>query len=124
MVYSVMYYAFEAITKGILTFIIKLYEHAHPKRLIEEKPKKAEERPPSWGYVKVPGPQPEYRFLNRATKIRLSIPALIEAPIEAREYKAPPARLFFTFSEAASKDFFKEIERLAEYVEKEKRGGQ
>ena len=48
----------------------------------------------------------------------VSIPGLVRLPIRAHELGKPPVRLYFTFAEAASKDWFKEIEWLAEQAEK------
>jgi len=119
MVYSVFYYAGEAIARAVTSLVLKLYERmARRKPAVEEKPK--EEKPPSWGWFETETPfGREYRFVGRYTSLRLSVPDLINMPrfIESqRGYQHE--RMFFTYSEVASKEWFKEIEALAELLRK------
>ncbi|RLF08524.1 MAG: hypothetical protein DRJ60_00235 [Thermoprotei archaeon] len=119
MVYSVFYYATEAITRAFVGLILKIVEHAKRRRIVEEK--RREKRPaPSWGFFKVMSEagMPEYTWIGRATNLKVAIPGLIRLPIAARELRKPPTRLYFSFAEAASKDWFREIEWLAEQAEK------
>jgi len=120
MVYSVFYYATEAITRAFVGLILKIVEHMQRRRMVEEK-RREEKRPaPSWGFFKVVNEAgiPEYTWIGRATNLMVSIPGLIRLPIRAHEARKPPTRLYFSFAEAASKDWFKEIEWLAEMAEK------
>jgi len=119
MVYSVFYYASEAITRGIVGLILKISEYTQRRRMVEEK--RREEKPaPSWGFFSTVNPYGtrEFTWIGRATNLRVSIPSLIKLPVKAHELEKPPSRLYFTFNEAASKDWFKEIEWLAEQAEK------
>jgi len=126
MVYSVFYYAMEAMTRAILGFTLKVYEMVkgrEKKKMVQEK--KKEERPePTWGFFSTVNMYnvKEYKWIGRSTNLMVSIPSLIKLPIRAHEKAKPPSRLYFTFSEAASKDWFKEIEWLAEMVEKGGKG--
>ena len=128
MVYSVFYYASEAITKAVVGFGLKVAEWIEERRRARErrivKAKEREAPAPSWGFFEVTNPagDREVRYLGRASKIEVTIPLLTEVGI-ARHKTSPPTRLYFTFREAASKDWFKEIEWLAEQAEKRGGGG-
>lgn len=117
MVYSVFYYASEALTRALATLVLKIYEYKSRRRMVEEKPPEAP--PPSWGWFTTvnPGGVREYTWIGRSTGLRVSIPLHVEIPLEAYKSK-PPVRLYFTFTEAASREWYKEIERLAELAEK------
>lgn len=119
LVYSVMYYATEAITRTIVGLILKIYEWLHRRAIIERKPRK-EEAVPSWGFFEVVNEAGvrEYVWLGKVSKLKVSIPGLIGLPIKATRLEKPPTRLYFTFAEAASKKWFDEIEWLASQVEK------
>jgi hypothetical protein len=119
MVYSIFYYAFEAITKVIVNLGIKIYEWLKKAPLIKEKEieKKA---PTGWGFFIGQNPYgaKEYSFIGRTIKINASIPDLIGLrTIRANEGKIPE-KLYFTFGEVASKNWFKEIEELSKAIEK------
>jgi len=125
MVYSVFYYASEAITRAVVGLVLKIVEHMHRRRMVEEKPRREEAKPPSWGFFGTINPYgaKEYTWIGRATGLKVSIPELItRLPIRAYELRKPPTRLYFSFAEAASKDWFKEIEWLAEQAEKQAGG--
>ena len=125
MVYSVFYYASEAITRAVVGLILKIVEHMQRRRMVEEKPRREEAKPPSWGFFGTINPYgaKEYTWIGRATSLKVSIPELTtRLPIRAHELRKPPTRLYFTFAEAASKDWFKEIEWLAEQAEKQTGG--
>jgi len=125
MVYSVFYYATEAITRAFVGLILKVIEHMQRRRMVEEK-RREEERPaPSWGFFGITNPYgaKEYTWVGRATNLKVAIPGLIKLPIAAHELRKPPTRLYFSFAEAASKDWFKEIEWLAEQAEKAAKEG-
>ena len=124
MVYSVLYYATEAITRAFVGLILKVAERVQRRRMVEER-RRGEEGQASWGFFKVVNEAgvPEYTWVGRATGLKVSIPGLIRLPIAARELKRPPTRLHFSFAEAASKDWFKEIEWLAEQAERAARRG-
>jgi len=119
-VYSVFYYATEAITRAVVALIIRVYEHLRRRRMVEERRRREEARPPTWGFFKTVNPYgaAEYTWVGRATNLMVSIPALVRLPVRAHEARGPPTRLYFTFAEAASKDWFREIEWLAEQAEK------
>ena len=116
MVYSVFYYASEAITRAVVGLILKIYDLLQRRQIIEKKPKK---KRPSWGFFETTNPYgtKEYVWVSRATNLKVVIPSLIRLPVTAYRGK-PPTRLYFTFAEAASKNWFKEIEWLAEQAEK------
>jgi len=118
MVYSVFYYASEAITRAFIGLILKVAERMRRRRMVEEKPKR--KMPPSRGFFRTVNPAgiAEYTWVGGATNLKVSIPGFIRLPIPAHEVEKPPTRLYFTFAEAASKDWFKEIEWLAEQAEK------
>ena len=124
MVYSIFYYATEAITRAIVEAILKVYDwwRLRKTRLVTEKRK--EEKPvPKWGFFETINPHGirEYTWVGRHTKLAISIPDLIDLKMPAYPGK-PPVRLYFTFVEAASKDWFKEIEVLAEFAERAREG--
>jgi len=122
MVYSIFYYAFEAITKVIVSIGIKIYEWLKKAPLIKEK-EVEEKYPTGWGFFSRQNPYgaKEYSFIGRSTKINVSIPDLIGLrTIRANEGKIPE-RLYFTFGEVASKNWFKEIEELSKAIEKERK---
>ena len=126
MVYSVFYYATEAITRVIVGFILKVYEYMQHRRIIREKPKEERKPVPAWGFFSTVNPYgaKEYVWIGRSTNLMVSIPSLVKLPIRAHETEKPPTRLYFSFAEAASKDWFREIEWLAEQAEKvAKEGG-
>ena len=126
MVYSVFYYGMEAITRAILGFTLKLYEIAKKKEKEKVVKKKKKEAPaPTWGFFSTVNMYnaKEYTWVGKSTNLKVSIPSLIKLPIKAHETAKPPERLYFTFGEAASPDWFKEIEHLAELIEKSSKGG-
>ncbi len=120
MVYSIFYYATEAITRAVVSLILKALERRKPS--VERKAPEVEilYSASAWGFARVSsyGLVAEYRFVPRATRLSISIPELVPLNIEHRRIEAQPERLFFTFTEAASKDWFKTIEWLAEQLEK------
>jgi len=124
MVYSIFYYASEAITRAIVGFILKVFEYMQRRRMVTEKPKEERAAPPTWGFFTITNPYgaKEHVWIGRSTNLMVSIPNLINLPIKGHEVAKPPTRLYFTFKEAASKDWFKEIEWLAEQAEKAKEG--
>jgi len=123
MVYSVFYYAGEAIARAVTSLVLKLYGRMAGKPVVEEKPK--EEKPPSWGWFEATTPfGREYRFVGRYTNLRISVPDLINMPRFIESHGGyPHERLFFTYSEVASKEWFKEIEALAELLRKQRVAG-
>jgi len=123
-VYSVFYYASEAITRAVVGLALKIYESIHRRRMVERKEREAR-RPRPWGFFETTNPSGirEYTWVGRATNLTVSIPEFIKLPINAHKTEKPPTRLYFTFAEAASKDWFKEIEWLAEQAEKRAGGG-
>lgn len=124
MVYSVFYYATEALTRAVVTTILKIYERMQRIKAVKEKEEKPP-KPPARGFLASVNPQGvrEYVWFGKATKLRVSIPELVELPIRASGGGRPPVRLYFSYSEAASKGWFKDIEWLAEQVEKMAGGG-
>jgi hypothetical protein len=115
-VFTAFYYATEAITKVIVWIAVKLLA---PKRAFVKE--KGREERPSWGWFETKSPYgwSEARWVGRATGIQASIPQLPGMGEVVRASSGPPpVRLYFTFTEAASKDWFKEIEELARRAER------
>ncbi len=126
MVQSVMYYAMEAITRFIVSVALWLHERLSRRPVVEEKPKveKPTYQGPGFYLVKDSQGRNVLQWVGRATKLSIAIPHvddLLSYPVP-REHlirvDKPNVRLYFTFAEAASKDWFKEIEALAEIAEK------
>lgn len=121
MVYSIFYYATEAVTRAIVEAILKIYDwwQARKARLVTEKEREEKPPMPRWGFFTTVNPYgaKEYTWVGRHTKLMVSIPDLIDLRLPAHPGR-PPVRLYFTFAEAASKEWFKEIEWLAEQAEK------
>jgi len=127
MVYSVFYYASEALTRAIVGLTLKIIERMQYRKMVTEKREEEEEaRVPTWGFFATTNPYgaKEYTWIGKSTSLKVSIPGLINLPIKAHEMRKPPTRLYFTFSEVASKDWFKEIEWLAEQAEKSEKLGE
>jgi len=128
MVYSIFYYASEAITKAVVGLALKIADWLRERRRARErrivKGKKKETPPPKWGFFEVTNPAgvKEVRFIGKAVRLDITLPLLTEVGV-GRYKTPPPTRLYFTFAEAASKDWFKEIEWLARVAE-EKAGGE
>jgi len=122
MVYSVFYYASEAITRAIVGLTLKIVEHRQRQRMVTEKEVEEEIPAPTWGFFATTNPhgEKEYTWVGKSTGLKVSIPGIINVPVKAHDFKKPPTRLYFSFSEATSKDWFKEIEWLAEQAEKPK----
>jgi len=121
MVYSIFYYASEALTRALVAFILKIYEYMQRRKRVIVRKKEEKEKAPTWGFFTSINPygEREYVWVGRSTNLIISIPELTgRLPIKAHETARPPTRLYFTFKEAASKDWFKEIEWLAEQAEK------
>jgi len=121
MVYSIFYYATEAITRAIIEAILKIYDWWRLRKMKLVTERKREEKPtPRWGFFETVNPHgvKEYAWVGRHTRLMVSIPDLIGLKTVQAHPGKPPVRLYFTFAEAASKDWFKEIEALAEYAER------
>lgn len=94
-----------------LAFSIKDFLEREERKLIEEK--KREELPRWWIQQ---DDEAGRSVLAWNGSLRVSIPTThIQPNIPNVIYREkPPTRTYFTFKEAASKDFFKELERLVE----------
>ena len=122
MVYSVMYYATEAIVRAIVGLILKIHEHLRKGAIVRAKEKKPSEPPPRFGFFKTTNEAgaTEYVWRGRSTRLNVQIPDLLGG-LDIRAHERPPVegtRLYFSYIEAASKDWFKEIEWLAKQAEK------
>jgi hypothetical protein len=113
MVYSALY----TLSKAIADILVKILL-ASRRRVVREKPK---EEVPRFGWFEQQTPlgYSESTYVGRYTALQVTIPHIVEATSElVPSYKAkPPIRLYFTFLEAASKDWFKDIETLAKQAE-------
>lgn len=127
MVYSVMYYASEAITRFIVGIILRIYEVIEKRRMVEEAPREEKPGLPRYGFFQTVNQAgvTEIVYVGRDTKLRAHIPILgIRPVVETVNAPPPPERLYFTFTEAASKEWFREIEWLAEQLEKQRKRGE
>jgi len=136
MVYSVIYYATEAITRAILSFIFAIKDWLERRAMIEYKPEKEKPVvPPGYsGFIKVfnsAGGQ-VYKWTSKALNMDVRIPVVggIDPGIPALDLtkEKMPTRLHFLWAEAASPRWFEDIEALAKIAEraarkKEKKGG-
>ena len=117
MVYSALYTLSKAITDVLVKILL-----AKRRKIVKEKPR---EEIPRYGWFESQTPlgYTESVYVGRYTAVHVSIPHAVEATAELvpsykSSYKSkPPTRLYFTFAEAASKEWFKEIEALAKHVE-------
>jgi hypothetical protein len=113
MVYSALY----TLSKAITDIIIKVLM-GRRRKVVKEKPR---EEVPRYGWFETATPlgYSESVYVGKATALHVVIPHIVEATTElVPSFRArPPARLYFTFLEASSKDWFKEIEALAKQVE-------
>jgi hypothetical protein len=113
MVYSALY----TLSKAIADILVKILL-AKRRKIVKEKPR---EEIPRYGWFESQTPlgYTESVYVGRYTAVYVSIPHAVEATTElVPSYRSkPPARLYFTFTEVASKEWFKEIEALAKQVE-------
>jgi len=113
MVYSALY----TLSKAIADILVKILL-AKRRKIVKEKPR---EEIPRYGWFESQTPlgYTESVYVGRYTAVQVSIPHAVEATtVLVPSYRSkPPARLYFTFTEAASKEWFKEIEALAKQVE-------
>jgi hypothetical protein len=123
-VYTVFYYAgmvFAKIIVYIVSKIMGLKARFIGAREAEEKPSA-----PSWGWFESKSPlgYSEITWVGKATGLVVSLPQPPGISPVVRYYAGKsPARLYFTFREAASKEWFKEIEELAKRVEESEKSG-
>ena len=124
MVYTVFYYAgvvFAKIIVYIVSKIMGLKARFIGAREAEEKPSA-----PSWGWFESKSPlgYSEITWVGKATGLAVSLPQPPGiSPVVQYYAGKPPTRLYFTFREAASKEWFKEIEELAKRVEESEKSG-
>jgi len=123
-VYTVFYYAGIVFTKIIVYIVSKIM--GLKARFIGAR--EAEEKPsaPSWGWFesKTPLGYSEITWVGKSTSLIVSLPQPPgTSPVVQYHSGKPPTRLYFTFREAASKEWFKEIEELAKRVEESEKGG-
>jgi len=122
MVRSIALYIGETLGRALAALVLRLLRAKRP--FVEEKPRR--EKPPSWGWFEtanVFGAR-EYVFVGRYTNLRIRIPDYPSA-LRIPAYKASPPgeRMLFTYSEVASKEWFKEMEALAEMLESRRVAG-
>lgn len=137
MVYSVIYYATEAVTRAVIAFIFTLKEWLERRAMVERKPREKPLIPPGYtGFLKVHDEAggAVYRWRGRALNMDVRIPVAggIDPRIHSLDLTAekPPVRLHFLWAEAASPRWFEDIEALAKVAEraarerrKRRRGG-
>jgi len=124
-VYTVFYYAGLVFAKIIVYIVSKIM--GLRARFVGAK--EAEEKPhvPSWGWFESRSPlgYSEVVWVGRSTSLMVSLPQPPgTSPVVQYYAGKPPVRLYFTFREAASKEWFKEIEELAKRVEESEKGGE
>jgi len=136
MVYSVIYYASEAITRAVVSLFFAVKDWLERRAMVEYKPEREKPPiPPGYaGFVKVfnsAGGQ-VYRWKGRTLNMDVRIPVVggIDPGIQAVDLtkERMPTRLHFLWAEAASPRWFEDIEALAKIAEraarkKEKKGG-
>ena len=117
MVQTVFYYASMVLVKFLVYIISKIL--ALKKTFIKEAPRE-ERLKPQYGWFESKNTMySEIVWVGRATGLTVSIPQVAPTTQVVKPYQGkPPVRLYFTVSEAASKDWFKQIEELAEMAEK------
>lgn len=125
MVYTVFYYSGVVLTKAIVYIISKIMGLRRFVRAVER-----EEKPPApshgWFESKSPLGYSEITWIGKSTSLIVSLPQPPgTSPVVQYHSGKSPVRLYFTFREAASKEWFKEIEELAKRVEESgERGGE
>jgi hypothetical protein len=121
----VVYYSGVVLTRAVVYIISRITGLRRFVRAVER-----EEKPPapSWGWFESKSPlgYSEITWVGKSTSLVVSLPQPPgTSPVVQYHSGRPPVRLYFTFREAASKEWFKEIEELAKRVEEgEKRGGE
>jgi len=136
MVYSVIYYAAEAITRAIVGLYFMVKEWLERRVLVE---RRGEERPPVppgyVGFLKVYDDvgEPVYRWRGRALTMDIKIPIAggIDPAVPSLDLtkEKPPTRVHFLWAEAASERWFEDVEALAKMAEeaakerRKRRGG-
>jgi len=112
MVYSALY----TLSKAIADILVKILL-ARRRKIVKERPR---EEIPRYGWFEQQTPlgYSETVYIGRYTALQVTIPHAVEATTGlVPSYRArPQTRLYFTFTEAASKEWFKEIEALAKQV--------
>jgi hypothetical protein len=124
MVYTVFYYAGLVFTKIIVYIVSKIMGLKAGYVGVKE----VEEKPPApqaWGWFESRSPlgYSEITWVGKATSLTVSLPQPPGVNPVVQYYSGKqPVRLYFTFREAASKEWFKEIEELAKSVEEGGKG--
>ncbi|MEM1690064.1 MAG: hypothetical protein QW794_02295 [Thermosphaera sp.] len=129
MVYTTSYYAVYALTKVALK-LSELFQGRWREKGEEGREKRGRRGPVDLYFVQEPtGPA---LVLNNEYRVKLPmvlnpVPALAPSFRIARKEEGGSAtgrRMYFSYTEAASDDWFKEVERLAKEIEKRERGGE
>jgi hypothetical protein len=123
-VYTVFYYSGVVLTKAIVYIISKIMGLRRFIKAVER-----EEKPPTpgWGWFesKTPLGYSEITWVGKSTSLIVSLPQPPgTSPVVQYHGGKPPVRLYFTFREAVSKEWFKEIEELAKRVEESEKSGE
>jgi hypothetical protein len=123
-VYTVFYYSGVVLTKAIVYIISKIMGLRRFIKAVER-----EEKPPApsygWFESKTPLGYSEITWVGKSTSLIVSLPQPPGiSPVVHYYAGKPPARLYFTFREAVSKEWFKEIEELAKRVEESEKSGE
>jgi len=126
MVYSITYYATEFLVRAVLSLYYGIKEWLERVSHVEEKEMKPPLVPPSYvGWIRKhdeAGNEVLEWYGNINARIPTSHIDIVTNAINLAE-KSPPTRRYMTFSEMASKNWFKEVEALSKMIKGEKKGG-
>jgi len=120
-VYSVIYYAVEAITRAVLGLVFWIKERLERRPVVRAKEVERPAIPPGYsGFVKIYGEdgEPIYRWRGR-TRLSVDLPPVVDIPAIDLTKEKKNVRLHFFWEEAASEKWFKDIEYMAERIERE-----
>jgi hypothetical protein len=122
-VYTVFYYSGVILTRAIVYIISKILGL---RRFVREVGREEKPPAPSWGWFESKSPlgYGEITWVGKSTSLIVSLPQSPGVSPVVQYYSGkPPVRLYFTFREVASKEWFKEIEELAKRVEEGEKHG-
>jgi len=129
-VFSVITYAEKAIIRAIVRLAFVIKDFLEQRGFVGAKEKEEKERPlvpPGYvGFVKVWSEgameEQEYRWRG-GLDVRIPLPAGVKLSLPAIDLtkERRPARMHFSVMEAASKNWYKDVESLAKYIEAQSR---
>jgi len=130
MVYSVLYYATEAVTRAVVRFAFAVKDWLERRSLVGRRPEEKPLIPPGYtGFLKVydSAGEPVYRWRGNALRLDARIPVAggIDPGVPALDLtrERRPTRLHFLWVEAASPRWFEDVEALGKMAEKAARRG-